>query len=352
MRIVHDLTELGYKVIIVPEAATELIISGVNPKEQYYDELDFQNIILNYQLKREDAYEFSAKKMKHKKIVIIYDRGVMDNKAYMSESQFSKLLKLNNLTEFDLKNRYDGIFDLRSASRGAEKFYTTTNNLARDESIEEARLLDDKIIYCWTGHPYLRIIDNSTNFEEKIDRLMAEIFRFIGLPVPVRIQKKFLITMPNLAKMLESFKYEKTQIIQTYLLSDDPNTELRIRQSGFDGSYSYSFTSQSQLEVSSNVATTVTIGKRITEKEYLSNCMKANTDLHQIKKDRYSFVFNNVYYELDVYPFWNENAILEIKLTEENQKVEIPSNIHVLKDVTNDVNFRNYAMAKNIPNVA
>lgn len=61
------------------------------------------------------------------------------------------------------------------AAKGAEKFHTTANNSARTETIEEAAEIDDKFISKWIGHPYFRVIDNSTDFEDKMKRLIAEI---------------------------------------------------------------------------------------------------------------------------------------------------------------------------------
>jgi hypothetical protein len=57
---------------------------------------------------------------------------------------------------------------LVTAAIGAEKYYTTENNAARSETLEEARALDFKILNTWVGHPNIRIIDNSTDFQGKI----------------------------------------------------------------------------------------------------------------------------------------------------------------------------------------
>ncbi len=37
--------------------------------------------------------------------------------------------------------------------------------------------MDDKLISAWTGHPHLRIIDNTSTFEDKMKKLIAEIER-------------------------------------------------------------------------------------------------------------------------------------------------------------------------------
>ena len=38
-----------------------------------------------------------------------------------------------------------------------------------EENVEQAILSDNKLINAWTGHPHFRIIDNSTEFEEKLE---------------------------------------------------------------------------------------------------------------------------------------------------------------------------------------
>jgi hypothetical protein len=53
----------------------------------------------------------------------------------------------------------------------AEPFYTTSNNTARKETIEEAAALDFKLISSWVGHKHLKIFDNSTDFQGKVERV-------------------------------------------------------------------------------------------------------------------------------------------------------------------------------------
>lgn len=43
---------------------------------------------------------------------------------------------------------------------GAPEFYTSANNEARYESVDEAIELDKKLINAWVGHPHFSIIDN------------------------------------------------------------------------------------------------------------------------------------------------------------------------------------------------
>lgn len=52
--------------------------------------------------------------------------------------------------------RYDAVIHLVSAAIGAEKYYTTENNAARTETIEEAQALDFRVLNAWVGHPTIR----------------------------------------------------------------------------------------------------------------------------------------------------------------------------------------------------
>ena len=55
----------------------------------------------------------------------------------------------------------------------------------------------------------------------------------------------------------------------------------------------------------------------------------------------------NQYFEIDIYPFWNDKAIVEIELNSENEEVKMPKCLYVLKEVTDDNRFSNYSLANN-----
>lgn len=73
-----------------------------------------------------------------------------------------------------------------TAADGAEKFYSSENNEARYETVEEAIKLDKKLINAWVGHPHFSIIENlkGMGFQNKVDRCVASVFTVIGLPTP------------------------------------------------------------------------------------------------------------------------------------------------------------------------
>ena len=77
--------------------------------------------------------------------------------------------------------------------------------------------------------------------------------------------------------------------------------------------------------------------------------MEADNMLHPIRKTRYCLTENNQYFEIDIYPEWKNQAIMEIELSDENQKINTPRFINIIKEVTDDDSYKNYEMAKEMP---
>lgn len=169
----------GYTVLIIAETATELISGGVAPWT-CRSNLDYQMCQIKLQLEKEKIFEQAAQSMPAEKILILCDRGMLDNRAYMNDNEFSEAMQSIGADADWLMNDYDAVFHLVTAARGAEEFYTTQNNSARTENLEAAVKVDDNLIAAWSGHPHLRVIDNSQPFEEKIKRLIAEIEEFLN----------------------------------------------------------------------------------------------------------------------------------------------------------------------------
>ena len=339
----NNFVKQGYKVIFIPETATELITSGFAPWDTRTN-ADFQEILINLQLEKERLFEEAAKKLPNDKILLVCDRGIMDNKAYTSKKEFNTLLKNNNLNEIKLRDSYDAVFHLVTAAKGAKEYYNLDNE-ARTETIEEATRLDDLLIAAWTGHPHLRVIDNSSDFDEKMRRLMREIAAVLGEPNPYEIERKFLIEMPDIEYLESLPNCEKVRIVQTYLNSSD-DEEVRIRQRGNNGTYTYSKTRKINVDSMKRIE----VETRLTQEEYINELLNADPTRGQIVKDRYCLCYKNQYFEIDIYPFWNDKAIAEIELISEDQKIELPDFINVIDEVTDNINFKNSEIAKQLKN--
>ena len=67
----------------------------------------------------------------------------------------------------------------KAENKGAEDAYTCANNAARTETVEEAIQVDNRSINAWKDHPNRVIIDNSTGFDEKMNKLFQGIRAFL-----------------------------------------------------------------------------------------------------------------------------------------------------------------------------
>ena len=331
----------GYNVLFVPETATELITGGVAPWT-CGSNAEYQKCQVELQLTKERLFLQAAETMKDEKILIVCDRGVMDNRAYMSEEEFSEVLKALHGDEITWRDGYDAVFHLVTAANGAEKFYSSANNSVRYETIPEAVDLDNRLVGCGTGHKYLRVIDNSTDFEGKMRRLEIEIATFLGEDHPYEMERKFLIRYPDISWLEENPLCHRVDIDQTYLKSDD-GEEIRIRRRGEKGNYIYYETHKRMLDGMKRISTE----KRLSKSEYRRLMKNADPERQTIHKKRYCLTYDNQYFEIDIYPFWKDKAILEIELREENTQIRFPEQIQVLEEVTGNPEYKNAALARN-----
>ena len=332
-------TQMGYHVVFLPETATELVTAGIAPWN-CGSNTDFQKCLMKLQIDKESLYDQAAKTIAQDKVLVVCDRGTCDNFAYMNEEELKAVMDFVGSNEVDLRDRYDAVFHLVTAAKGAEEFYTTANNQARRESAADASILDDNTLAAWTGHPYLRVIDNSSNFEDKMKRLITEIAAFLGEPQTGTVERKFLIRYPDIAWLEANPNCQRIEIIQTFLNSRQ-GEEVCVRQRGLNGHYIY-FQTITNKENKNQIIKTE---QRLSQEEYLKLLMEADTSKRQIRKTRYCLTHQSQYFEIDVYPFWSDQAIAEIKLSDENATVVLPEQLTVVREVTGDPSYSNSALA-------
>lgn len=167
----------GYIVFVVGESATEMINSGIKCfGDKCLAVVDFEEILLNYQLEKDRIVDSVVNNYyKDKDVVIIYDREIIDFKAYVSNEDFYNLLNKYNLSELDILNKFDLVIHLETAANG--KDYTNLNNKARSETEKEAIDLDNKVYEAWKKHNNLikiRCYDNFIDKQKEIIRICEE----------------------------------------------------------------------------------------------------------------------------------------------------------------------------------
>lgn len=333
------LSHLGYTVLVVPETATALISGGVAPWTCASNE-EYQKCQMKMQLQKERIFEQAASTMAAEKVLIVCDRGELDNKAYMNEEEFAHVLEWLGMSEIELRDDYDAVFHLVTTAKGAEQFYTLDNNGARYETLEQAAALDDSFIAAWTGHPHFRVIDNSTDFENKMKRLIREITYFLGELAPYEIERKFLIEYPDL-EWLESLPNCQKVPIKQYYLRSDPGTEIRIRQRGTAKASIYTLTEKTIDGTLKHLVRQ----RRLTEREYEMLLLQADPKLRMIEKTRYCLTYEGQYFEIDVFPCWDDQAIVKIELSNSDEEVIFPPELHLIREVTGDPAYRNAVIA-------
>jgi len=220
-RVFSYLRERGFEVITCPEAYTTLSSSGMS--------VDFfstpgmasviQRTVLEVQMAFEDGIH-RVLKARGKPAVMLCDRGTMDGSVYLEEEEFVEVLKELNTDIVQVRdNRYDAVFHLITAADGAETFYTLENNQVRTETKEEARLVDRKTQRAWVGHPHFYFIDNSTDFEGKMNRLVDTLSKIVGLPSNLRRRSvRFLLRHPpDLSRFPPEIDFRIFEVEKIYL---------------------------------------------------------------------------------------------------------------------------------------
>ena len=83
----------------------------------------------------------------------------------------------------------------------------------------------------------------------------------------------------------------------------------------------------------------------IAETAYLALLEQADPRMGTLFKTRYRVQGERHCYEIDVYPFWQDRAILEIELTSEDEVVELPPWLSVIREVSGEQAYKNKYLA-------
>jgi CYTH domain-containing protein len=129
---------------------------------------------------------------------------------------------------------------------------------------------------------------------------------------------------------------QRVEIIQTYLISQE-GEENRVRQRGVDGNYIYFQTRKRKG---------VRLERRLSKDAYIRLLMEADPTCRPIRKTRYCLTYKNQYFEIDVYPFWNDKAIIEIEQGEGDGFIVFPDFVKNIREITEDENYKNITLAK------
>ena len=174
----EEVEKLGFYVIQIPETATQLILNGIAPWTcRSNQEYHLYQMIL--QMEKERIYEMAACSMPYDKILMMYDRGLMDSTVYMNDAESEWVFNQLNMDKPSVFNRYDAIFHLETCAKSHPEFYSLENNPARIETVEQACAVDDKTIQAWNQHDSHYIIPGYADFREKADAFIKVLSTYL-----------------------------------------------------------------------------------------------------------------------------------------------------------------------------
>lgn len=333
-----ELTKLlrsyGYNVVIVPETATEMMNNGMLPYgDNGLEGKDFQELLLDLQLAKEKVARESTKRNRAKKTAIIYDRGVLDNRAYLDDETFQSFLKDRGISESEILSSYDLVIHLVTAAIGKEEFYTKANNAVRMENVEEARLADKKTMETWKNHPNLRVVANDTLFNEKIEKVKNYIREYIGEEKVVK-KERYLLNISDIDfnTFFKNYEVVKEDLESFVIYNQDGYNEMYSKSTIYNSSY---YTCTTNILDMNGISKSIC--RPITKEEYELGEIK-NKSL-KLNKIRYNFIDNNERFRLDLYNIdGNYYAILERDVAIIT-KTELPKFISNYIDITNNSDY-------------
>jgi CYTH domain-containing protein/predicted ATPase len=338
-RLRDRLSGLGKTPIIVPETATHIFGAGLSPEVLNHEGL-LQESIFEHQLSQEKYFSDRAHVLMtkhHKSPVLILDRTLLDIQAYCSKDEWKRLMVSRNVTQSELDQRYPSTIFLEVAP---PEFYTVENNVQRRESYDDAVILNEKTKNAYLG-THMYIADNCGTFETKMSHVEAYALHIIGYPEPIEDEVKYTID-PQFkpGDIPKEVQWVKSTITQDYLVRDDPHWVERIRKRVFDDNGIYFTYTQKNRD------TKVEKEEIINSYQYaLLESTRRDHSKQTVRKNRYTFLYKNQYFELDF--FINKPLILlELEKTIIQKEIVLPAWLPILDEVTNDPRYKNEIIAQ------
>lgn len=158
---------------------------------------------------------------------------------------------------------------------------------------------------------------------------------------PLEIERKFLIEMPDRA-LLDRCPV-RWEMWQTYLLSR-PGVSARVRRRV--GETEQFFHTEKQRLTD---RTCVEREREIDAREYEALLAQRDPARVTIHKMRYCLPEGGLVFEIDVYPFWRQLAVMEVELQREEQSFTVPRGLLVLREVSGDRRLKNADLAGHVP---
>ena len=161
---------------------------------------------------------------------------------------------------------------------------------------------------------------------------------------PIEIERKYLIAYPNTELLRGMDGVRIWDITQTYLMAE-PGVTARVRRIAEEDTVRFVYTAKRRISDLSAFEEE----RDLTYAEYEEYLLRADPARNPVRKTRYKIPCGELVWEIDVYPFWSDRAILEIELPDEQTEAPLPPFVTVYRDVSDDKRYKNASLAKSIP---
>ncbi len=154
----------------------------------------------------------------------------------------------------------------------------------------------------------------------------------------MEIERKFLIEIPKL-NLLDIRK--DMDIIQVYLTNGKQGSQRRVRKITEGNNEKYFYTEKTFISSTQRIENESEISKQ----EYHAALKDSKKECTPVAKRRICFNYSEQLFEMDIYPFSSELAILELELDSLSQEIYFPEYIRVIKEVSDDKRYSNAELA-------
>lgn len=164
---------------------------------------------------------------------------------------------------------------------------------------------------------------------------------------PLEIERKFLIAYPDIEALQAMPDYRCVHMEQSYLESSEDFVGGRVRRIDDGNNVRYVYTYKMKI----SDLTRREFERELSAEEYEELLGRKIPDTITIEKDRHSFSYAGLTYELDVYSFWDDKATLEAEVESEDTPIPVPPCVTLIKEVTHDRRYNNSRLAFNKGNI-
>ena len=296
----EKLRERGFRVFTTPEVSTTLTTGGLHnigelqlTDRQAYYATQREFVLMQRDLRA--RFQGLAACLPDERCVILHDRAEMDTASYLTGKEWRALCRELQLDAAEIRDSYDAVIHMVTVARDAPELYNLESNPARQELDAAAAVAaDEATLAAWIGHPRLRIIDNSSDFSTKLNRVLRVVLDALGEPELVRCRRFLLAEAPRSHPALARARAVESE--QVYLTSVDPSREVRLRRRAEEGQTTYS-----------RVERRITPGleyeheEGISAVEYARLLLSRDTSRQALRKTRYHFPYGSTYCRLDIF---------------------------------------------------